>query len=128
MTQPTRNEYIFALAKDWPRWCRSKQMYCAPQRRNILDQSARGEPPDAPLSPEMAAFDAALRALDLPHQAAVKVIYCGLSSVSQLVVASGVSRRQCYYLAHEGADRISAMMCDKMRLSEAMAGNMADGV
>lgn len=123
----SRNEHIFTLAQDWPRWCRSKQMYCAPQRRNILDQSATGEPPDAPLSPEMASFDVALRSLDEKRRACVLVVYCGLRTVSQLVIASGLSRRQCYILAHEGADRIAGMMREQLRISDAMRAEVLFG-
>lgn len=122
----SKSERAQALADDWPYWLRNHRFFGPPQPKHILAMLSMpdtgGEPPDAKLSAEMAAFH--LGVIGLPDhlgRAFVRV-YCGWPNlpIKTLAAQDGICPSVYYDRAHKGANDALAGMRRAMNIVENM--------
>ena len=104
-----KNEQAYALAQDWLRWNHSKRFYAPADVKNTLAQfmpSPSRDAPNAPLSPELYAFNLAVNSQDEKNLVPFIVVYCDHrpKPVKWIAHELGISRDTFYVRAHKTAD------------------------
>ena len=132
-----RNETVYNLAQEWLEWKRTKGFTNVPPQKNILDRSESGGiQPNAELSPELAAFNIGLRALEenspgyfIPFM----VTYVGKRELAEklhkmpvktMCSSLGIERTAFYARAHEGANRIHAQALQLLMIYDQLQKEM----
>lgn len=117
-----RNEQVYQMAQDWLIWLKSRRFVGPPPQKNILVALAeknkdKGEPPDGPMSAEIAAFNLAINALKAGYLVPFVAVYCDYrpKPVKTLAYELGIQPPAFYERAHEAATKV---MSDSIKLVE----------
>lgn len=122
----SKNERAQNFADDWLYWLRSRRFYGPPMPKHILSMLSMpdtgGDPPDAKLSADMAAFH--LGVIGLPEKLGRPFIriYCGYPD---MLIKTLADEEKCcpsvyYDRAHKGANDALAGMRRAMNMVENM--------
>ena len=105
----SRNNQAQELAYNWIKWLHNGRFFGPPMPKHILAMlsmpDTSGEPPDAPLSAELAAFHLGVIGLDESVGRPFIRIYCGWPAepIKTLAHREGVCSSVYYDRAHKGA-------------------------
>lgn len=121
-----KSERAQEICYDWLKWLHQRRFFGPPMPKHIIAMLAMpdssGDPPDAPLSAELAAFH--LGVIGLPDQLGRPFvrIYCGWPAepIKSLAHREGVCPSVYYDRAHKGAVDALAGMRRAMNLVENM--------
>lgn len=112
------------LADEWLYWLHTRRFFAPGERKHILAllsmPDTSGEPPNARMSAEMAAFHLGVLSLqDHIGRAFIKV-YCRFPSdpVKVLAYQENIGRDAYYARAHAGAEQVLAVMGRKLAMIE----------
>lgn len=122
----SKNQRAQNLAYDWIKWLRTKSFYGRPMPKHILAvlsmPDTSGEPPDAPLSVELAAFHAGVTRLPAELGRPFLRVYCDCPKAPIKVLADQerVGRDTYYARAHKGAKMALIGMHHALMMAEGL--------
>lgn len=105
----TKSQRAQDLADEWVYWLHTKRFQAPPERKHILAilsmPDTGGEPPNARLSAEMAAFHVGVMSLPDELGRAFVRVYCGWPNepIKALAGDDNIGRDAYYERAHKGA-------------------------
>lgn len=126
-----RVERAYNLAQEWVLWLDTRRFYAPPEKKNILarmcgDDGVK-EPPDAPITPEIVAFNLAVTSLSMKKFTAFVAVYCGYrpSPIKVMAHEGGLSSSKYYERAHNAAHEILYVADKLTELSRQMRCELA---
>ena len=122
----SRNARAQALADDWFMWLMTRRFFAPPPQKHILARLIQAEknrePPSAPLSAEMSAFNQGVIGMDEKCVIPFLRVYCGFPNqpVKLLAYNENINPDTFYERAHKGAGQAVRTMNHLMALAENM--------
>ncbi len=104
-----RVERAYNMAQDWILWLDTRRFYAPPEKKNILARLQGGDTnkgePNAPITPELVAFNLAVTGLPMKKFVPFVAVYCGYkpSPIKVLAHEEGVNPSNFYERAHKAA-------------------------